>query len=202
MKLRFLPWLLAALAVGLSLSGHFAERNWYFSFEAYSLFPLFGLIAFSLMWSHYAVDFLQRLFRFEPDNMYLPVTRYLVLFSLLMHPGLLAYAQWQAGFGFPPASLLLYAGMGLVLFILIGMLSWLIFLSFELHRWFRDRAWFVWIQVANAIAMLLIVLHAIELDHPMGWFRYLWYFYGLTMAIFLLKEYYDKARLDLPKSKL
>ena len=180
------------LVVGLSFFRWAQNLNWDLSdLSVYHWFPLFGLMAFSVMWVHYAVDFAQRFIIIEPDRLYLPVTRYIVLFSILMHPGLLALGLWQSGAGLPPQSFYGYVGTSMKWVIVIGMTAWLSFMGFELHRWFRDKPWFKWILAANSAAMLLIVVHAIYLARPEGWFRVLWYFYGASLIVFLAKEYYD-----------
>lgn len=191
-RLSLVPWLVVVAALGLSSLGWWHNLGWAApGFIIDNWFPLFGLIAFSTMWAHYAVDFLQRLITIKPDSFYLPVTRFVVFFAILMHPGLLALNLWQYGAGLPPQSFFEYVGSSLKWGIVIGIAAWLAFMAFELHRWFRERPWFRWVLIANSAAMLSIVIHAMYLAGPQGWFRALWYFYGISLIIFLAREYYD-----------
>jgi hypothetical protein len=185
-----IPWVLSLGMIVLSVLVWGGGFGWNFSeLDAYGLFPLFGLLAFTMMWAHYAVDFLQRIFKFEPDRSYLPVTRAVVLVALLMHPGLLAFKQWQDGFGIAPLIWL----KPFDLWLFFGLTAWLAFILFEWHRWFRERRWWRWVVRANAVAMILIVFHALNLGSNLqvGWFRTVWYFFGISLAIFLSKEYID-----------
>src|SRR5690349_1013421 len=86
----FLPlvWIGTLLAVGL------AFFLWWPSTEnltTYSLFPIFGLIAFTLMWTHYTAGALREYLQL-PDGIlktHFQVTSYIVLFCILVHPILL-----------------------------------------------------------------------------------------------------------------
>lgn len=182
-----IPWLLSGGVVALSVIVWGQGLGWQLSrVGAYQLFPLFGLLAFTLMWAHYAVDFLQRFFKFETDRWYLPVTRYIVLFALFMHPGLLTWQQWRDGIP-----------MNHSLWIIVGFVAWLSFIFFELHRWFRGKPWWRWVVAANAGAMIAIIFHALNLGSNLqgGWFVYVWYFFGISLAVFLIKELYDYCKI-------
>ena len=188
----FIPWVISSVALVLSVLGWGQDFGWHFyGFTLYEWFPLFGLIAFSLMWAHYAVDFVSRFGKFKFDESYLFATRYIVLFALLLHPGLLALQLWREGFGLPPMSWLSFIGPDLQWAIIVGLCAWLAFLLFELHRWFRGKSWFRWIVLANAGAMVAVVIHVLYVAEPLGWFRNLWYLYGISLIIFLIKELYD-----------
>lgn len=193
MIFNILPWLISTIVLFLAFMGWGQDLSWQFTdLTAYQLFPLFGLIAFSLMWVHYAVDFIQRFVKSKIAESYLPTTRYIVFFSLLMHPGILAWQQWHDGLGLPPLSWLNIVDSNLQWAVIVGISAWLAFLAFELHWWFRNKSWFKWIIWANSVAMILIVIHAIFLAEPIGWFLWLWYLYGITMIIFIVKDVYDR----------
>jgi len=188
--MNLIPWVVSGGMVGLSVFVWGQGLAWQFGeLSGYQLFPLFGLLAFTVMWAHYAVYFLQQIFKFGEDRWYLPITRYIVLFSLLMHPGLLIWMRWRDGF--PPSTI-----FGLGGWVLVGIASWFIFMIFESHRWYRDQAWWRWITWANGVAMILIIFHALNLgsDLQIGWFRWVWYFFGVSLVVFLIKEYYDSRR--------
>ena len=193
MNKKIIPWLISGISLALSIIGWGQNLGWQLSdLSLYVWFPLFGLIAFSLMWAHYAVDFIGRFLNFQvEEGPYLQTTRYVVFFSLLMHPGLLAWQRWHEGFGLPPLSWLNFVEPDLRIGMILGLTAWLAFLGFELHYWFRSKSWFNWIIIANALSMILVVIHVIYLAQPIGWLRYLWYLYGITLIIFFAKELYN-----------
>ena len=191
------PWLLSMLVAALALLVWAQGLGWQFSgLSAEAIFPVLGILAFSLMWVHYAVDFLERFFSFESWAGYLPVTRYVVLFALIMHTGLLAWAAWRGGFGLPPESFLNYVGADYQIWVIMGIVAWLAFMAFELHHWYRNRPWFRWVGYATDAAMIAIFFHALQLggDVHTGWFHWVWYFYGASLVIFLIKAYVDVYR--------
>ena len=187
---KLIPWLISGIALVLAIVGWGQNLGWQlYGISIYGWFPLFGLIAFSLMWSHYAVDFLGYFLKFQiGEGPYLRATRYIVFFALLLHPGLLAWKRWHEDFGLPPMAWLDFVEPSAWLGIIIGITAWLAFLGFELHYWFRNKSWFKWIIWANACAMILVVIHVLYLAEPTGWFRYLWYFYGISLTIIFIKD--------------
>src|SRR6478735_3876600 len=66
----------------------------------YDLFPLLGLVAFTLMWSHYVSGALRRYLDVPKRalRVYFEVTAWVVLALILLHPGLLWYNLWVDGF--------------------------------------------------------------------------------------------------------
>ncbi len=195
---KSIPWSVSGAVLVISFLGWGQGLSWQISNASlYSLFPLFGLVAFSVMWAHYAVDFIDRFVKIKITDAYLNVTRFIVLFALLMHPGLLAFAQWRVGAGWPPLSWLHFVEPGLVWAVIVGIVAWLSFLAFELHWWFRQKPWFKWIVLANSLAMIAVVVHVLFVAAPYGWFLYYWYFLGVSMLIFLFKEWYNGILIKL-----
>ncbi|MBP9822301.1 MAG: hypothetical protein KBC81_02585 [Candidatus Pacebacteria bacterium] len=191
------PWVLSAVVAVFSFLVWAQGLGWDFSgIGADALFPLFGIMAFSLMWVHYAVDFIERYFDIEPAKGYLPASRVIVLVALFLHPGLLAWEQWRGGLGLPPASFFTYLGPTMGLGIKLGILAWLGFMLFELQYWYRGRPWFKWVGVASDVAMVLIVFHGAivggEIEIP--WFHALWIFYGATLLVSIGYYYYKISR--------
>lgn len=197
---KFLSWVPWLLSIAVLVAGGWVwaqALNWQFvGIGTDGWFPLFGILAFSLMWVHYAVDFIERLAEFTPAGKYLAITRYLVLFFIIMHPGLLAYERWQQGFGFPPGSVIGYEGAMLALWVIVGIMAWVVFMGFELHHWYREERWFKFIMYATDAAMIAIVFHALKLGGEVqsGWFHYVWIFYAISLVVFILKAYYDNYR--------
>ncbi len=182
---------LAVIAWGSDLGWQFGHLN------AYLIFPLLGLVAFSLMWSHYMAGALQSAAKLERTTLarYFRWTGYLVLALICLHPGLLIYQRFQDGAGLPPGSYESYVAPGLGWITLLGTASLLVFLAFELHRLYAKRRWWHWIPEAGDLAMLAIFYHGLRLGSQLmhtGWFRVVWWFYGLTLLAVIVRSYWLK----------
>lgn len=156
----------------------------------YAIFPLFGLTAFSLLWCMYTVNATTKYLEVKDAGLdiYYRVTGYAFLAVVLTHPALLISSLWSDGFGLPPGSYTAYLGDKLAWVALLGSGSLLVFLSYELHRWFRQKTWWKWIMYANDIAVLVIFYHGLRIGGELqsGWFRYIWFFYGVMLVIYLI----------------
>ena len=61
--LKFLPWSLAAVVAFLAILVWGQSFDWQFSaINSYQFFPVLGLLAFSLMWTHYVIGPLKNIF--------------------------------------------------------------------------------------------------------------------------------------------
>jgi hypothetical protein len=195
-QLRVSAWGLSSLVVVVAFVAWGQSFRWRFThLSSYQLFPVFGLLAFSLMWSHYIAAVLRMYLQFDKAvlHRYFEVTSLAVLALILAHPGLLAWQLWRDGLGLPPGSELLYGGTmrGAVL---LGMIAWLVFLAYEFRRKFENRPWWQIVSIATDAAMVLIFIHSLRLGSQLqaGWFRTLWYFYGVTLAASLVYIYAKK----------
>ncbi len=189
-------WAISGAASLLAIYVWGAMANWHVSFQAYQLFPLLGLLAFSIMWGHYVASFVRRRLGVRPAVLspYFKSTSLIVLALLFLHPGILILQRFRDGFGFPPHSYESYVAPGLGWVTLLGTVSWLAFIAFEFRRFFSDRTWWKYVPIAGDIAMLAIVYHGLRIgDHlQMGWYRGVWLGYGLVLAIVLGYNYYEK----------
>ena len=187
-------WLLVALVLVLAFTSWAQSLDWHiFGVSTYQLFPIFGLIAYSTMWTHYVISALRRGLgvRREALTNYYRVTSYVVLVSIVLHPGLLVWQLSRDGFGLPPASYLRYVGPSLHVAVLIGSASFIIFLAYEFRRIFRRRSWWRYLEWATDIAMVGIFYHGLVLGTQThgGWFNVVWYFYGFTLFDILLYKH-------------
>lgn len=178
-------------------------NNWKLvGISTYQLFPLFGLLAFSLMWSHYVAAALRLYFKIDRTVLakYFEFTSLGVLAAILLHPGLLAWQAWRDGMGLPPASQVRYVSPMLGVYVVLGIIAYIIFLSYEFRRKFGQKSWWKYVAYASDSAMFLILLHSLKLGSQLqaGWFRTIWYFYGLTLFGSLVYIYYLKFK---PKHK-
>jgi hypothetical protein len=189
---------LAALAVAIIAWGQ--GIRWKFSdLSTYQIFPVFGLAAFSLMWSHYIASVTRQYFALDKAVLraYFEATSLAVLIAILIHPGLLTWQLWRDGLGLPPGSELNYVQSSLRWAVLLGMTALLVFVAYEFRRKFGGRKWWKYVQYATDAAMLMIFIHALNLGGQLqsGWFRGVWYFYGVTLIGSLAYTYYKKLTL-------
>lgn len=184
--------LIAGVAWWQLYGEQFSELN------IYQFFPLLGLLAFSLMWSHYIVSVIRQHFKVESQALhrYFEVTSGAVLVAILLHPGLLAWQLWRDGVGLPPGSYKLFVGASAYWAVLIALLAWTLFISYELRRVYGKKPWWKFVQYGSDGAMFLIFFHALKLGSNLqsGWFRTVWYFYGVTLTGALLYMYTAKWR--------
>lgn len=197
-------WSLAALVSLLSLLAWGRDFQWHFTpFSAYTIFPLLGLIAFSLMWAHYVVGAVRDIASIKPKVLqkYFSYTGYAVLALICLHPGLLIYQLFVDGAGLPPGSYESYVAPGLGWVTILGSASLLVFLAFELHRWFDKKPWWHYVVDAGDFAMLAIAYHGLRLgtDLQNGWFHIVWIFYALTLLAIIGRKYF--LRITKPKTK-
>lgn len=186
---NIISWGILALSIYLSFLVWGSNLSWEFSsVSIYGFFPLLGILAWMTMWTHYITG----AFRIKNPMLVKPkyysqLTGYLVLACLLLHPGLLAYAQNKNGAGLPPTSFFAYTGDGLKLAVMFGSISLLIFLSFEIFNRLKDRPkikkyWWL-ISLSQSLAMILIFVHGLRLGNNLqtNWFTIVWAAYGLLL---------------------
>lgn len=191
-------WALVALTLVLGVVAWSQQRLADGELGRYELYPLLGLIAFSLMWTHYVVGAVRRWFgvRKQVLRAYSFVTSWLVLACLLLHPALLAYELWHDGLGLPPFSIVSVYASGLMpIAIITGSVSLTAFLAYELHRWFRDASWWKYVEIASIAAMIAIFWHGLQLGGEVsGWYLAIWVMYAITfVAAIVYNHNYDKG---------
>ncbi len=175
------------------------------SLSPYQWFPLFGMIAWTVMATHYYLGALRLM---QPGLSRPPyfkqITGYIVLGALLLHPGILAIAQFQNGEGLPPSSYLAYVGDSMRLAVMLGSVSLLTFLSFEILERLKsnktiDKNW-KYVSLAQAVAMGFIWFHAVKLGSHVssGWVYWMWVVYGLA----LLPSFFVVLKQDFKSSTL
>ena len=198
--LRLIAWSLAAGSSSLAIIAWGQSLHWELStLSIYQFFPVLGLLAFSLMWSHFMVGWLRRRWHQEKTVVhgYFEITSWVVLAALLLHPGLLAWQLWRDGFGLPPNSYLEhYVSPELGWIIWLGIVSLTAFLLFELRRVYQTARWWPFIASLSDIAILLIWYHGYRLGGNLqsGWFKMVWFVYGLTLVHVLAGTYWRRLQ--------
>jgi hypothetical protein len=189
-------WSLSLVVCLLAILSWGHDYNWQLlPINNYVLFPLLGLLAFSLMWAHYMAGALRQLLGLKPAvlSRYFKLTSSVVLVLLFLHPGLLIYQRFRDGFGLPPHSYESYVAPGLGWVTLLGTVSWLAFMAFEFRRFYGKRSWWHFVTEAGDAAMLAIVYHGLRLGHQLhGWFLGVWWFYAAALVMVLINKYYRK----------
>jgi hypothetical protein len=191
-------WTLSLLVCLLAFVAWGGDYGWHLGhLSTYQLFPLLGLLAFSLMWAHYVSAAVRQLLDldFKVLQRYFRLTSFAVLVLICLHPGLLIYQRFRDGYGLPPRSYESYVAPSMAWITLLGTASLLAFLAYELHRFYKDRTWWHWIATLSDVAMLAVFYHGLRLGSQLshqGWFRMIWWFYGLSLALILVRNYYLK----------
>ncbi len=189
-------WSLSTLTVILAVVAWGDTFAWHLSLDAYLLFPVLGLSAYGIMWSHYVIGAARDLLKLGKGSLhrFYQWTGYAVLVLICLHPGLLIYQRFRDGFGLPPHSYETYVAPGLGWITLLGTVSLLGFLAFEFHRLYGKRPWWHYVTEAGDLAMIAIFYHGLRLGTQLqhGWFRYVWWFYGITLIAVLIRSYRQK----------
>jgi hypothetical protein len=191
--LSLLPWLLTTIVSVLAVYVWGHSFAWQISaINSYQFFPVLGLLAYSIMWSHYMAGLMKGYF-LQGYNLsrYYRYTGYVVLIAIVLHPSILIYQRFRDGYGLPPKSYETFVAPSLAWVTLLGSMSLLAFLAFELRRWYSKRSWWKYVVAAGDIAMVAIFYHGLRLGSQLqgGWFRGVWIFYGVTLVIALVRKY-------------
>lgn len=190
--LRISAWFVTGLTVFLAVLAWGQEFQWHVN-STYIVFPVLGLVAFSIMWSHYLASVLRQCLKLDKAVLksYFDSTAWAVLILICLHPGLLIYQRFRDGYGLPPHSYESYVAPGLGWVTLLGSASLLVFLAYELRRWYHNRPWWKYLNVLVDLAMLAIFYHGLRLGSQTqsGWYHGLWWFYGVTLVLMLIYQY-------------
>lgn len=203
-KFNIFSWSLLLASVLLPSIAWGNSVNWNIAnLTGYQWFPLFGLLAWMMMATHYYTwYFIAKDSSLKKTRSYLSFSTYAVLAMLILHPGVLAYSQWTNNQGLPPDSFTDYVGQSLQLAVFLGSFSLILFLSYEIFMRIKNKPsvnknWWL-INITQTLAMILIFVHALSLGSVVGdgWFRVIWFAYG----ILLLPCFYVVHKSDFTKS--
>jgi len=200
-SIKYLPyaaWSLGLVVSALAIIVWGQTFAWHLSVvNSYLFFPVLGLLAFSLMWTHYMIAFARRLTGSDvPLKNYFRYTGYVVLLAIVFHPGILIYQRFRDGYGLPPGSYESYVAPMVKWVTLLGTVSLFVFLAFEFKRFFGDKSWWKYVANASDVAMLAIFYHGLRLGDQLhsGWYKYVWYFYGLTLITAIIYKYISQSK--------
>jgi hypothetical protein len=186
---KYFPWVVFLVVSVLNFVFWGIFNDWSFSgLNAYQLFPILGIYAWTIMWTHYVIS-ATRIYsgKVKKNYLYSAISSYLVLILLLMHPGLLVWAQWDTLGLVPPESIYGFVAGSLKVFVFFGTLSLILFLSYEVFSRLQDKDiikknW-KWISLSQMLAMVLIFVHAIKLGgiSDLALFEVYWVLMGLIL---------------------
>lgn len=169
------------------------------SVGALTVFPLLGLLAFSIMWWHFLLGFVKDIDpKFAKIKSLHKTSSIFVFLLILLHPMLLYFYSVSNSLGGPPDAYYNYVSSDFGIFITYGLLALIIFLLYDLARWLRKKPWVArnWLIVDSVddVAFIAVFVHSIMLGQHLqdGWFRYLWIFYGVSALIFIGYKHYRR----------
>lgn len=200
-SMRYFIVILSALTSLLAVIAWISARHVDMtSLTIYDIFPLFGLIAFTLMWAQIVGGAVLKFYGIKaksPKHVSALISG-LILSLIVLHPLTLWTALFIDGAGLPPTSYLSTYGVSDVatVALLFGSVSLAIFLSYELRRWFSRAPWWRYILWLQSLALSLIFFHALILGREAGrsWFTFIWILYGITLAATLLYNHKNNRR--------
>lgn len=169
---KLFPWILAGFVITVGFYAWIEAGN-------LVLFPLLGIWAWSIMWTHFVIGEILRLKPQLPKNIfYKKVSFALVLLLILAHP------------------MIALTGLGLSLLNLwtvqIALAALLLFLSFEFFDRIREnpkvaKNWWI-VNISQSLAMTLIFIHSLSLGSHLqqGWFRTYWIILGMILSMCII----------------
>lgn len=186
----YLPWLLFLIVTFICSLYWLVSIDWSIpNINISTTFPVLGIYAWSLMWTHYIIS-ANRLINtdIQKNILYSKVTSILVLLLIILHPSLLAWQQWSFTSVLPPNSFYNYVGDSLKIFVLMGSLSLALFISFDILEKFKNHRiiknnW-KYISLSQMFAMILIFIHGLSLGSLME--NSLMELYWLTLGLSLI----------------
>lgn len=181
------------LAVGIPVFYYIKNVPWGDSSLTASLFPLFGFIAFTLLWLHAISgvfeEWLRKQFNFDS---FVYWTSWVIFISIILHPLLLL--------------ILVKFNVGAILaassnpWILTGITGLTLLLTYDVGKALKKYEFFVrnWnkILIISNIGFIFIFFHSLNIgqDLQSGFMRGLWIFYGVTAILAIIYTYGFKKR--------
>jgi len=170
--------------------------QWSLNIEVLSLsiFPLFGLTAFSLLWLHSISGVFENWLRkYINFDRFVQITSTIILICIIAHPLILLI-----GLDFNFSNVFLYYGAK---YIWLAIIAWLLLITYDIGKALKKYNFFVrnWnnILIISNIGFLLTFFHSLALgsDLQSGAFRTIWIFYGTTAIISIVYTYGIKRLL-------
>jgi len=178
-----------SLAIFYPLGIAIADRDWAFnSTILINLFPLFGILAFVLLWLHAICGVFERWLRKYIDfDRFVSMTASTIFVCIILHPLLLLI---QLNFNILPLFTFR------PLYIWLAIIGWLLLLTYDIAKplkkryQFFSRNWNKILLISN-IGFLITFFHSLGLgdDLQSGPLRTVWIFYGITAILAIVWTY-------------
>lgn len=197
---KTMPWLLFAVVVTVPSLAWLQTYNWQLVLTVPAIFPLLGVLAWSIMWTHYAYNWMRLHYHetYSANALYDKVSTWLVLGLILLHPGLLGWQQYRLFGVLPPDSFYSGVAENLEPFVAIGAFALTLFLVYEIVHRLRQKQsiqkiW-GWISLSQLLAMVLIFIHGLQVGQIVlsGWMIGWW----IVLGVLLLPALYSTAIND------
>ncbi len=187
--IRYCITIFACLAVLYPLSVNIGNMSWALDLSLiFNLFPLFGLLAFTLLWLH-AVSgaFEPWLRKYINFDRFVQNTSILIFISIILHPLLLLI---PVGFNFN--QVFTYGEK----YIWLAIIGWLLLITYDIAKFLKSKYDFFvknWtnILIISNIGFLMTFFHSLGVgdDLQSGLLRTVWIFYGLTAIVAIAYTY-------------
>lgn len=197
--IRYLPWILFGVIFTPFIFTYYSTGI-LTSGSLYTIFPVFGLLAWSLLCAQYISGALRILLRDSTNNSstFTIASGIIIFVSLLLHP-IILFAQRYIDTGtLPPISIVSYVGDARMYLVWIAVIALVIFLLFDVLRPYREslRKSGIWqyVGLLQILAMLLIFVHGLQLGGLFadGWMRVWWILLNIVLVpCYVLHAYED-----------
>jgi len=151
------------------------------------LFPIFGIIAFFLLWIHSMCGVFEEWLRPRMNfDAFIHWTSLVILVSIILHPLLLLIL-----IKFDLQTLLSASPLPISL----GLVGFLLLITYDIGKALRHRAFFArhWnkILIISTVGFILTFFHSLVLGSHLqtGWQRKLWIFFGITAILATIYTY-------------
>jgi hypothetical protein len=177
----------AVAAVLAPIGVHIRNVAWADSSLLAAIFPVFGLLAFTLLWLHSISGvFEERLRKMFDFDAFVRWTALAILASIILHPLLLLFLiQFKVG--------LLFQGHSAPIW--LGVIGLVLLLTYDIGKMLKGHAFFArnWnaILIISNTGFILTFFHSLLLgsDLQAGLLRWLWIFYGVTAILAIIYTY-------------
>ncbi|MDP4001425.1 MAG: hypothetical protein Q8P69_00020 [bacterium] len=187
--IRYCITIFACLAVIYPISVNVGNMSWTLnSFLIFNLFPIFGLLAFTLLWLHAISGAFESWLRKYIDfDQFVQNTSILILVSIILHPLLLLI---PVGFNFN--QVFTYGEK----YIWLAIIGWFLLITYDIAKLLKGKYDFFvknWtnILIISNIGFLITFFHSLGVgdDLQSGLLRTIWIFYGITAIVAIVYTY-------------
>ena len=153
-----------------------------------NLFPLFGILAFTLLWLHVISGVFEPWLRQYIDfDRFVQNTSLLIFVSIILHPLLLLI---PVGFNF---TLIFTYGK---FYIWLAIIGWLLLITYDIGKFLKKkynffvRNWTKILLISN-VGFVLTFFHSLSIGGNLqsGPLRIVWIFYGITAILGIIYTY-------------